>query len=181
TSFDARFGTGGIVATYAKNIVEPVEYPITINTENSPLSINWNIKDQTGKSFVLADYNNGKTLKSKELVGSGSVQFTKTGNSKLNIKVLNGGTLPKEFSLSENFPNPFNPSTRLQVAMPKSARLQVVVYNLLGQKVATLVDEAREAGYHAVEWDASSTASGVYFIRMNADAFSAVRKIMLMK
>ncbi|MBI5019860.1 MAG: T9SS type A sorting domain-containing protein [Ignavibacteriales bacterium] len=181
TSFDARFGTGGIVATYAKNIVEPVEYPITINTENSPLSISWNIKDQTGKSFVLADYNNGKTFKTKELVGTGSAQFTKTGNSKLNIKVLNGGTLPKEFSLSENFPNPFNPSTRLQVAMPKAARLQVVVYNLLGQKVSTLVDEVKEAGYHTVEWNASSVASGVYFIRMNADAFSAVRKIMLMK
>jgi hypothetical protein len=180
-SFDARYSNGGIVATYPKNIVEPVEYPINLNTENVPLTISWNIKDGSGKSFVIGDYNNGKTLKTKELSGNGSVMFTKSGSSRLNVKVLNGGTLPKEFSLSESYPNPFNPSTRLQVGMPKTARLQVLVYNLLGQKVATLVDEVREAGYQTVEWNASSVASGVYFIRMNADAFSSVRKVMLMK
>ncbi|MBI5476140.1 MAG: T9SS type A sorting domain-containing protein [Ignavibacteriales bacterium] len=181
SSFDARFANGGIVATYPKNITEPVEYPININSDNAPLSISWNITDGSGKLFVLADYNNGKTLKTKELVGSGSMLFTKSGSSKLNVKVINGGSLPKVFSLGENYPNPFNPSTRLQVSMPKLARLQVAVYNLLGQKVATLVDEVREAGYHTVEWNASSVASGVYFIRMNADAFSSVRKVMLMK
>lgn len=180
-SFDARFGTGGIVATYARNIDGQVEYPLTVNAENSPLTISWNIKDKTGKSFMLADYNNGKTLKTKELVGTGSALLTKAGSSKLNIKVTNGGSLPKQFSLGENYPNPFNPATRLQVSMPKAARLQVVVYNLIGQKVATLVDEMREAGYYTIDWNAASVASGIYFIRMNADAYSAVRKVMLMK
>jgi flagellar hook assembly protein FlgD len=105
---------------------------------------------------------------------------------------VNGGTMPKEFALSQNYPNPFNPSTKLEVSLPQAAYLDVAVYNILGQKVTTLVNEMRDAGYQTVTWNGTTqggtnVASGIYFVRMNAtpvsggEGFNAVRKIMLMK
>ena len=89
--------------------------------------------------------------------------------------------LPTAFGLSQNFPNPFNPATTIEFAVPTEAHVTVDVYNAIGEQVATLVDEARGAGYHTVSFDASSLPSGVYLYRISAGQFTAVRKMLLMK
>ncbi|HEX5131233.1 MAG TPA: multicopper oxidase domain-containing protein, partial [Candidatus Krumholzibacteria bacterium] len=80
--------------------------------------------------------------------------------------------LPTAFALGQNAPNPFNPTTRIRFALPAQSRVLLVVYNVAGQKVATLIDDTAPAGYHTVELDATGLASGVYFYRLDAGSFS---------
>ena len=91
------------------------------------------------------------------------------------------GTLPKEFALSQNFPNPFNPSTVVDYDVPVTKWVTMKVYNLLGQEVATLVNELKEPGTHHVKWNAATAASGMYVVRMTAGSFVETRKMLLMK
>jgi flagellar hook assembly protein FlgD len=71
--------------------------------------------------------------------------------------------------------------TTIEYALPEAARVKVSVYNTLGQVVAVLVDRRQEAGYHKLDWDASTMASGVYFYRIEANDFTATRRMVLMK
>jgi hypothetical protein len=94
--------------------------------------------------------------------------------------------MPNQFDLSQNFPNPFNPSTTIRFALPTAGHVELSVYNLVGQKVATVVDGEMTAGHHTVVWagrnDASQpVASGIYFYRLKAAGFDQTRKMMLVK
>ncbi len=96
-------------------------------------------------------------------------------------------TRPAVFSLADNYPNPFNPATTLQYALPQAADVALTVYNVLGQPVRTLVAERQAAGRYAVEWDATndqghSLSSGLYFYRLQAGGdFLEVKKMLLLK
>lgn len=89
--------------------------------------------------------------------------------------------IPVEFSLSQNYPNPFNPSTLIKYEIPVGSNVSVTVYNLLGESVATLVNEYKTAGSYEIKFDASNYASGVYFYKIEAGAFSDIKKMMLVK
>jgi hypothetical protein len=94
--------------------------------------------------------------------------------------------MPKSFALKQNAPNPFNPQTRLDYDIPKATHVRLDVFNVLGQRVITLVDEYQEAGSKSVVWNGrddvgSSVASGIYFYRLEADQFSATKKMMMLK
>lgn len=91
------------------------------------------------------------------------------------------GVFPRSMYLSPNYPNPFNPSTSISFELPGAAHVKLEVYNLLGQKIATLLEETREAGTHTVTWNASDVSSGVYFYRLTAGDFIQTRKMMLLK
>jgi 5'-nucleotidase / UDP-sugar diphosphatase len=91
------------------------------------------------------------------------------------------GTIPHTYSLSQNFPNPFNPATRIQFQIAKSGFVSLKVYNVLGQEVATLVNETRQAGEYTVQFDGSRLPSGVYFCRIEAGQFRSVKKMILIK
>lgn len=88
---------------------------------------------------------------------------------------------PTGFALSQNYPNPFNPTTRFDVSLPTDAKVKIVVYNALGQKVKTLVNNNLPAGMHQFQFDGSHLASGVYFYQIEAGKFSAVKKMILIK
>jgi uncharacterized membrane protein len=90
-------------------------------------------------------------------------------------------TAVTEFSLRQNYPNPFNPSTTIELNIPVQALVNLSVYNLLGEKVAALVDELMEGGNYKIEFNASQLASGIYLIKMSAGNFSDVIKINLLK
>jgi hypothetical protein len=83
--------------------------------------------------------------------------------------------------LLQNYPNPFNPSTTIKYDLPKDLRVTLKVFNVLGQEVATLVNEEQKAGYRSVEWNAAGVASGVYFYRLDAGSFTSVKKLLLLK
>jgi len=91
------------------------------------------------------------------------------------------GSLPREFKLTQNYPNPFNPRTEIRYALPKDTYVTLEIYNLLGQKVTTLVDRYQTAGYKGVAWDASSFATGIYLCRIKAGEYTATHKMILIK
>jgi hypothetical protein len=89
--------------------------------------------------------------------------------------------IPENFFLSQSFPNPFNPSTTIKYGLPQSAQVTLSVFNALGQRVAVLVDNRQEAGYHEASFNASNLGSGVYFYRLQAGDFTSVQKMLLLK
>lgn len=94
--------------------------------------------------------------------------------------------LPATFSLSQNHPNPFNPSTLIEYALPQDAEVNLVIYNILGQKVKILVNEFQTAGFRSVEWDGtddrgSITATGIYFFKLKAGDFTETKKMVMLK
>lgn len=94
--------------------------------------------------------------------------------------------IPTEYDLSQNFPNPFNPTTTIKIALPEAAQLTLKIYNIRGQLVRTLINSNMEAGYHLVQWDGMSdtgtkVASGMYFYRISAGSFVQTKKMILMK
>jgi hypothetical protein len=78
------------------------------------------------------------------------------------------GPLPKVFALNQNSPNPFNPTTVISYQLPVASDVKLVVFNILGREVATLVDGVEEPGYKSVKWDARDVTSRVYFCRLQA-------------
>jgi len=95
------------------------------------------------------------------------------------------GDLPlntiREFELFQNYPNPFNPTTRIRYAVPTRENVRLEIYNILGQRVAVLVNEVRSPGIYTVDFNASNLASGLYIYRMQAGSFNSIQKMMLTK
>ena len=88
--------------------------------------------------------------------------------------------LPTEFRLQQNYPNPFNPSTTIRFAIPQRSQVTLKLYDILGRKVATLVDERLRPGEYKVVFDASALANWVYVYRIQAGEFVRSRKLMLL-
>lgn len=91
-----------------------------------------------------------------------------------------GGSV-SSFSLNQNYPNPFNPSTVISYQVPTNTRVNIVVFDLLGREVKSLVNGQQSAGFHTVTFDASALPSGVYLYRLEAGSYSATRKMLLLK
>ncbi|MFQ5583194.1 MAG: choice-of-anchor B family protein [Calditrichia bacterium] len=94
--------------------------------------------------------------------------------------------LPLVFALGANYPNPFNPTTTIPYQLPRASEVKIIVYNMLGQKVRTLLNESKEAGFHSAVWDGrnesgAQVSSGIYLYRIEAGEFRRVRKMILMK
>jgi hypothetical protein len=119
--------------------------------------------------------------------------WTKPGD---NIEIIAGLTakdgtgeeelLPGAYSLSQNYPNPFNPSTTINFSVPAATKARVEIYNILGNRVATIFDGVAQAGDNTVVWDGNNeageaAATGIYFYRLTADNFVETKKMTLMK
>jgi hypothetical protein len=85
------------------------------------------------------------------------------------------------YSLSQNYPNPFNPTTTTRFSLKQEEKTVLEVYNILGQKVATLINEELKADAHTYNWNASGQASGLYLYRLRRGSFTATKKMMLLK
>ncbi len=118
--------------------------------------------------YVTAMYTDGESDPSNTV----TVNYTSVGET---------GAQPTVFALHNAYPNPFNPTTTMRFDVPQTSRVSLAIYNVMGQRVTTLVDRQLQVGSHAVTFDASSLSSGIYFVRMDAPGFNAVQKIMLMK
>jgi len=127
-------------------------------TENARIRI---IQDNTGGDYVDA---------------SGDFIITDVQTS-IGIKEKN----PNAFNLHPNYPNPFNPTTIINYELPNTTNIDLSVYNLLGQKIVTLVSGQQTAGYHSIEWDASNLSAGAYFIKLQANEFVQIKKSILLK
>jgi len=185
-SFDARFTSQRMAELYPNQLKSPVSYSIKLTSASYPVTVSWSITDKDpNRSFQISGASGDKNAKQTVMVGNGAATIKSAKGDEL-VLIVNNSALPKQFALGQNYPNPFNPTTRMTIAVPQNARVEVNVYDILGRKVKTLMSEDKAPGYYTVEWNglseaSTSVSSGVYFIRMTSDRFSAVRKVMMMK
>ncbi len=95
--------------------------------------------------------------------------------------VQKGKDIPKSYVLGNNYPNPFNPTTKISFGLPRSSNTKLIVYDLLGREVITLVNDKLEAGNYNVEWNAGNYSSGIYFYRIESGDFVQTKKMVLLK
>ena len=98
-----------------------------------------------------------------------------------NTEVENVTELPTEFSIDQNYPNPFNPVTTINYSIPNTQYTILKIYDITGKEVMTLVNETKPAGRYLVKFDGSNLGSGVYFYKITAGSFSAVKRMFLIK
>lgn len=129
----------------------------------------------------------GEPIVNFELFGadySGSLGFLGIIDSSVGISI---GEIPTlKTNISQNYPNPFNPETTIKYSIKEDTRIFIEIYNIKGQKVKTLINEFREAGYHSVIWNGKDNngkpvASGLYFYRMKTANYDAMRKMIMLK
>jgi hypothetical protein len=138
------------------------------------------------RSVVASDFDqDGKTdiaIVSSVDVGVDSLfVLYNLGGGIVGIQEQETGEIPTSFSLAQNFPNPFNPTTTIQFSLPQAGDVTLKIYNLLGEEVKTLVNEYKELGNHSVQFNANSLASGIYFYRIQAGSFVETKKMILLK
>lgn len=111
----------------------------------------------------------------------GRIFKTTTGGVVTNIEDKYNMNKPEGFMLLQNYPNPFNPVTEIRYNLPRNCDVLLDIWNIRGQKVATIVDEQQTAGYKVADWDAGSFSSGIYFYRLRTDYFVKTKRMFLMK
>jgi len=135
-----------------------------------------------GKPYTFTDTTvHRKGTYSYELQSVSIKGVTKTFSQLSATGVKQAGSLPKSFALLQNYPNPFNPTTTITYDVPEAAKVKIDVFDILGNRIATLVDESKPAGEYTTLFDGSQLASGVYFYRMLAGSYVSVRKLILLK
>ncbi|MGH7451285.1 MAG: SBBP repeat-containing protein, partial [bacterium] len=142
----------------------------------------------TGASAAVNGYYNYVTIKYLATSASSAFAETSFDDSEFNdsdgdtlTEIDKNTTLPTSYNLEQNFPNPFNPLTTIRFATPTAGKVKLTVFNVRGELVRTLVDGEVAAGYHNITFDASDLASGVYFYRLEARAFTATQKMIVTK
>jgi hypothetical protein len=109
----------------------------------------------------------------KQMDFDGKVNYSKS--------VITNVTVPAVFSLEQNYPNPFNPGTTIKYSIPQDGIVSLVIFNILGEKVLTLVNQNMKTGKHEVKFDASNYASGIYFYKLDAGQCTQIKKMILLK
>jgi hypothetical protein len=131
-------------------------------------------------NFAYESYQGTVQYRLKQIDFDGTISYS-------NIISVDVNFSPKEFALYQNYPNPFNPSTTIKFALPFDSNVSIKVFNVLGEQIALLFDQVREAGYHNVNFNGSTLASGVYLYSIEAKSldgsknFNSVKKMILVK
>ena len=162
--FDVRFADN----KYLRSADEKSHF-VEIQNPLYPVTI-----DLTGTEFRVKE---NKYIRKKD--GDGNI-YIMTEEGTCSFELLTEA-LPLSYSLEQNYPNPFNPCTTIKFGLPEDNRVRLDVYNILGERVAVLINDELHAGYHEVKFDASSMASGLYIYRISAGKHQAVKKMLLLK
>jgi|GEM_PF-1097365 len=175
--FDVRFSSQRYDEMVPRNRKAISEFPITTQGVVYPLKVSWRVNDNAGVKYEFLGATQSKAL------GNSGTMTIDNGAAGLRLRAEAAGVsaVPKEFALEQNYPNPFNPLTIVNFQLPIGNYVTLKVYNVLGQEVVTLVSGMQEAGYRSVSFDGSNLPSGVYFYRMTAGNFSAMKKMILLK
>jgi len=173
--FDIRFGSGRFVEDLSSGdhsiLMQGLEYPVMIKSEK----LNLNIEDESGfrvngilkanEEFIISDNSIDKLLISQEII-------------------------PTQFSLEQNFPNPFNPSTSIKFSIPEKCFVTIIIYNSIGEEIKNLVSDEYEPGNYTINFNASEMVSGVYIYKMiaskngaknSSENFVQSKKMLLLK
>lgn len=154
--------------------------------DNEKLDLKWT-NDQNKMKTKIAAFIGKKTIEitNAENHFYESDESKKTDNSG-NITAENSEVIPAEYSMSQNYPNPFNPATNIKFEIPSNVKgemsnVKLIVYDLTGRTVATLVNESLSAGRYEVAFNGAAFSSGMYFYKITAGSYSVVRKMILIK
>ncbi len=144
-----------------------------LDPERALLNFIFITKSGASVNFTVCD----TTLTSGVVTPCGSTQW----NGPMPTAVQSSEAAPSEFALKQNYPNPFNPTTTISYQIASEGLVSLHVYNMLGERVGTLVNEVKSPGEYSAEWNAEGMPSGVYFYKMEAGNFSATRRLLLLK
>lgn len=138
------------------------------------------------KGIILADQsismNTGATLDGRALASIGAVTIDVCTVTAPGLTTgIDAETVPNGFYLSQNFPNPFNPSTTISYQLPVTDQVTLTITDMLGRKVSVLVNDVQTAGIHQIVWDAQGFPSGTYFYRLEAGSHVSVKQLILVK
>ncbi len=177
--FDVRFKSQRIAEM--PDAEGNAEFPLQLSAGILPLTFSWDVSTDGG-CYAL-EVRTEKGSKQYPISGKGSLTISDEGLilAKIRVQAQPEAQLPKVYALYQNYPNPFNPTTMIQYDVPKTSKVSLKLYDILGQEVLTLVNEERVAGKYSAELNAGNLPSGVYYYRILADDFLDVKKLMLLK
>ncbi|MCB0725269.1 MAG: SBBP repeat-containing protein [Ignavibacteriae bacterium] len=145
----------------------------------------WAVRDTTGANVTQFNDSNltiGRTYDWRVY------SYNSLGNSAFSniVSTLITGTensvnIPDKFALKQNYPNPFNPVTKIDYDLPVNSNVKMIIFDITGREVSVLINDHKNAGRHTVSWDGSGFGSGVYFYRIEANGFTEIRRMMLVK
>ena len=173
--FDMRYVHQTMVDTLGRS-----SHDVMLSSAVGPLQIRG--ERLRGREFSVTDGVDGRVFKG--MLREGEVLVAPVALDMLRFEergAATSGAVPTQYALDQNYPNPFNPSTVIRIALPEAVKVRLVVYNVLGQEVAELINGELAAGYHDVEFRADRLASGVYLYRVEAGHFVAVRKFVVIR
>ena len=142
-----------------------------------------NTSESDGNAFPCVRLRNGKIYTAWDRLNHGKTSVWMNildFNNPTNI-VTKTEEYPQQFYLSQNHPNPFNPTTTIEYSLPSYEHVKIEVYDLLGREIITLVDEDKLAGSYKVEFDGSGLTSGIYFYKLQAGRYTEAKKLLLIK
>jgi hypothetical protein len=165
--FDIRFSSGRIAEDINSSVktidMSGVTYPLTVRVEGMDIRL----MDETGKTINV-------NLKSGEDIVISDATIQKL--------MVSGELIPAQYALEQNFPNPFNPSTVIEFSLPEDVgNVKLSIYNMLGEKVAELVNTSLQAGRYQYQWNAQNMATGMYIYELRTDKFVAIEKMLLIR
>jgi photosystem II stability/assembly factor-like uncharacterized protein len=165
--FDIRYSNGRVaedINSSAQGIdLRGVTYPLKVKADGMDIRL----EDVTGKEI-------NTNIKSGEEIT--------INNPAVNKLMVSGQLIPDKYSLEQNYPNPFNPGTTIEFSLPENVKnVTISIYNVLGEKVAELVNGAMQAGKYRYQWNAKNFASGIYVYELRTDKFVSVKKMLLLK
>ena len=153
------------------------------STSDSGLVGYWRLDEGSGQTTQdLSVYSNNATLGTSANPDASDPTWVQANILIVNVEdVIKSNSMPTEFSLSQNYPNPFNPATRINYSLPYKSLVQIKLYDVLGNEVATIVNEEKPAGIYEVEFDGNRLSSGVYFYQLSAGSFIETKKMILLR
>lgn len=195
--------TNSRLASTERRLIRSIEVLSTVRMESHyELSLRYSGEDVAELSRSVPDFDERKFTIVELAQAADGLEITRTIGGSLKPGVItakidkpgiyglvydaNSSVLPKSLELSQNYPNPFNPTTTIRFGLPDASRVQLTIYNVLGQQVRELIRENRSAGYHEVHWDGKNqkgkaVVSGMYIYRLETAAGVDVKKMLLVK
>lgn len=158
-----------------------------VMAENEPQSINYNLSFSLDSVLVKKNYSffyriyavdKGIVPEAAFQPDTGYYELVYDSNA---VRIQNDYNKVTDYSLDQNYPNPFNPATTIGFGIPKKSNVKITILNVIGEEVAVMLNEEKEAGYHQVEFNAANFPSGVYFYQLKAGDFVKTKKMILMK
>lgn len=191
--FGGKYNSTSPDSFLVSGIFDPLD-PTSIEPPNAARKALWDIKFDTASATAngIVEFDSAKVNQNTGFTTTFPldipVNFVKSQITVLrtDVREVKGAAIPTIYSLGQNYPNPFNANTQIQFALPKAGKTTLEVFNILGQKVNTLLDEYLTAGFKIVNWDGrdqsgSTVASGVYFYRLRSENFLQTKKMLMIK